>query len=130
MINVYCDESCHLEHDHARSMLMGAIYCNAAEKERIFANIRSIKEKHGLSTWTEIKWTAVSISKVDFFLDLIDYFINEQALSFRAVVVKNKQYLDHNRYNHGSHDLWYYNTYYYFLDAIVSYSDESRQRTC
>lgn len=124
MIKIYCDESCHLEHDNAKAMLMGAISCPATEKERIYSEIRKIKEKHGLSTWAEIKWTGVSASKLDYYLELIDYFLHEDALSFRSVVVKNKQNLNHEKYNQGSHDLWYYKTYYYLLDAIVSYNDE------
>ena len=27
--NVYCDESCHLEHDHILVMAWGAVYCQA-----------------------------------------------------------------------------------------------------
>ncbi|NCB75046.1 MAG: DUF3800 domain-containing protein [Clostridia bacterium] len=124
MINIYCDESCHLEHDDANSMLMGAISCSFEEKERIYREIRHIKEKHGLSTWTEIKWTSVSPSKLPFYLELIEYFVNEKALAFRAVVVKNKNNLNHKLYNNGSHDLWYYKTYYYLLDPIFDYNNE------
>ena len=25
--NVYCDESCHLEHDNSNVMVIGAVYC-------------------------------------------------------------------------------------------------------
>lgn len=25
--NVYCDESCHLEHDNSSVMILGAMYC-------------------------------------------------------------------------------------------------------
>ena len=121
---IYCDESCHLEHDNAKAMLLGAISCPASEKKRICEDIRAIKEKHGLSTWTEIKWTGVSPSKVDFYLEIINYFANEPALSFRAVVAKNKKNLNHGKYNHGSHDLWYYKAYFYLLDAIICYNDE------
>lgn len=60
---IYCDESCHLEHDNAKAMLLGAITCPAEEKIRICAEIRAIKKRHGLSTWSEIKWTGVSPSK-------------------------------------------------------------------
>lgn len=126
MINIYCDESCHLEHDKANAMLMGAISCPATEKNRVNSEIRAIKEKHGLSSWSEIKWTGVSPSKLDFYLELIDYFLSETCLSFRAVVVKNKSNLDHTKYNQGSHDLWYYKTYYYLLDAMIGYSEEYR----
>lgn len=126
MVNIYCDESCHLEHDNANSMLMGAISCPASEKKRINTEIRAIKEKHGLSSWTEIKWTAVSPSKLDFYIELVDYFIKEQNLSFRAVVIKDKSNLNHAKFNQGSHDLWYYKTYFYLLDAIISYNEEYR----
>ena len=124
MINIYCDESCHLEHDNAKAMLMGAISCPASEKNRINAEIRSIKKKHGLSTWTEIKWTSVSPSKLLFYIDLVDYFVSEPALAFRAVVAKDKCNLNHARYNQGSHDLWYYKTYFYLLDAMIGYTEE------
>ena len=51
MINIYCDESCHLEHDKAKAMLLGAISCSESEKSRIYSEIRAIKERHSLSTW-------------------------------------------------------------------------------
>ena len=90
MINIYCDESCHLEHDKAKAMLLGAISCPASEKNRIYSEIRSIKQKYGVSSWTEIKWTAVSPSKKALYIALIDYFLQEKSLSFRAVVAKDK----------------------------------------
>ena len=124
MINIYCDESCHLEHDNAKAILMGAITCPTDEKDRIYGEIRKIKESHNLSSWAEIKWTGVSKSKLQLYLDLIDYFVQESSLSFRAVVVKNKENLNHAKFNGGSHDLWYYKTYYYLLDAIVGYHHE------
>ena len=121
---IYCDESCHLEHDTAKAMLLGAIACNASSKAKICNDIRDIKRKHGLSTWTEIKWTGVSPAKLPFYIDLVDYFANQSSLSFRAVVAKNKINLNHAKYNQGSHDLWYYKAYYYLLDAIIGYTDE------
>jgi len=124
MINIYCDESCHLEHDGAKAMLMGAISCPESEKQRVYEEIRRIKQQNGLSSWAEIKWTGVSPSKLPMYLTLIDYFVNEEALSFRAVVAKDKKDLNHKKFNKGSHDLWYYKTYFYLLDAIISYNDE------
>lgn len=121
---IYCDESCHLEHDNAKAMLLGAISCPASEKKRVCDEIRKIKERHGLSTWSEIKWTGVSPSKEAFYIDLINYFADETALSFRAVVIKDKSNLNHAKYNRGSHDLWYYKAYFYLLDAIICYNEE------
>ena len=124
MINIYCDESCHLEHDNAKAMLLGAISCPASEKNRIYSEIRDIKTSYGVSSWTEIKWTGVSPSKEALYIALIDYFLQEPSLSFRAVVAKNKSNLNHEKYNCGSHDLWYYKSYYYLLDAMIGYSEE------
>lgn len=121
---IYCDESCHLEYDKAKAMLLGAITCPAEEKKRICAEIRAIKKRHGLSSWSEIKWTGVSPAKEAFYIDLINFFANERSLSFRAVVIKDKANLNHAKYNNGSHDLWYYKAYYYLLDAIICYNHE------
>jgi hypothetical protein len=30
-LNVYCDESCHIEHDHIPVMAWGALYCSAED---------------------------------------------------------------------------------------------------
>lgn len=38
----------------------------------------------------------------------------------------NKSNLNHEKYNQGSHDLWYYKAYFYLLDAMIGYSEEYR----
>lgn len=119
MINIYCDESCHLEHDNSNVMLMGAISCPETEKERIYREIRNIKTQYNISTWREIKWTSVSVAEVDFYKELINYFIREDCLSFRSVVLKNKSKLNHEKYNNNCHDNWYYKMYYYLLNPMV-----------
>lgn len=124
MINIFCDESCHLENDNAQAMLLGAISCDSRSKARIYQTIRDIKIKHGLSPRCEIKWTGVSPSKIDFYLELIDTFYNENALSFRAVVIKNKSKIDNERYNDGDHDLWYNKAYYYLLHPFIVSGDK------
>ena len=46
--NIYCDESCHLEHDHQKIMVLGAIRCDKTYKSQIVKEIRAIKEKHNM----------------------------------------------------------------------------------
>jgi len=116
---IYCDESCHLPHDDSSLMVQGAVYCPEGSKERIFQEIREIKEKHGLSSFLEIKWTKVSLSQMSFFLDLVDYFKKNRELCYRGIVAMGKEQLDHDRYNQGSHDLWYYKMYYLMLSQII-----------
>jgi hypothetical protein len=121
--NIYCDESCHLENDDAQAMLLGAMSCSARDKDRIYKTIRDIKVKYGLSSRCEIKWTGVSPSKLAFYLELIDTFYEEKYLSFRAVVIKNKTSLNHEKYNNGDHDVWYNKAYYYLLDPFIQIGD-------
>ena len=42
------------------------------------------------------------------------------------LVAKDKSNLNHEKYNQGSHDLWYYKAYFYLLDAMIGYSEEYR----
>ncbi len=121
---VYSDESCHLEYDNSPVMVLGAMYCDASHKERIFKDIRDIKIKHGLSSFFEIKWTKVSESKIDFYLELLEYYLNNKDLFYRGLIAKGKNDLDNMKYNSGDYDLWYYKMYFLMLDQIVNPENE------
>ena len=125
MINIYCDESCHLEKDDSNIMVLGAISCDSRMKSKMNNDIRNIKISHGLSSWFEIKWTKVSKSKLDFYKELIDYFFNSK-LYFRGIIARNKKDLNHKKYNNGSFDLWYYKMYFLLLDMLVMPTEEYR----
>ncbi|NLY75679.1 MAG: DUF3800 domain-containing protein [Firmicutes bacterium] len=124
MINIYCDESCHLQFDNSKVMVLGAIKCPNNLKKKIYENIRNIKIKHGLSSWFEIKWTKVSKTKLNFYFEIIDYFFKEPALGYRGVVATNKDNLNHSLYNYGDYNLWYYKMYFLLLDAMIDPLDE------
>ncbi len=123
--NVYCDESCHLENDGQKSMVLGAIWCPKDKRWEIAERIREIKEKHGLGRRFELKWTKVGPSKVDFYQDIVDYFFDDDDLYFRGLVVPNKGVLDHEAYRQ-EHDDWYYKMYFTMLKTI--FDPESRYR--
>lgn len=116
--NIYCDESCHLENDKQRAMVLGAIWCPKENARTIFEEIREIKKKHGLSASFEIKWNKVSPAKGKFYSDLISYFFNNDDLHFRALVVPDKNVLDHSAYEQ-SHDDFYYKMYFDLLKIIL-----------
>ena len=118
LISIYCDESCHLEHDHQPVMLFGAVWCPQEETRRHIEALRALKERH--QARGELKWTKVSRSREDFFLEAVDFFFSSVQLNFRCVVVENKAKLDHGYYNQGSHDSFYYKMYYYLLRHIIS----------
>lgn len=121
MHNIYCDESCHLPNDNSDVMVLGAITCLKSDKQKIFNDIRDIKTKYNLSTWNEIKWTKVSLSKIDMYKELIDYFFENDSLSFRGLVAKNKSKLDHDKYNDGDYNSWYYKMYFILLNQLIEY---------
>ncbi len=116
LINVYCDESCHLEKDNHDIMVIGGITCPRSERLRIYDEIRNIKIKHGLKPLAEIKWNKVSQSKENFYYDFIDYFFDNPYLGFRAIFLE-KSNLNHKKFNQ-THDEFYYKMYYLMLKGI------------
>ena len=116
--NIYCDESCHLEHDHKPYMLLGNISCAYPQVKRHSERIKEIKKKHHF--YAEIKWTNVSLSKLQFYLELIDYFFDTD-LKFRAIGVQ-KEYIQLEKPN-TTFDDFYYKMYYRLLNYKVDTTD-------
>jgi hypothetical protein len=125
VINVYCDESCHLEHDGIPVMVLGAMWCDLDRTPAISRRIRDIKVKHDLSPRFEIKWTKISPSKLDFYLNLIDYFFDEEDLHFRGVIIPDKGILDHAKFDQ-VHDDWYYKMMFTLLEPLIDPSSHYR----
>ena len=120
--NVYCDESCHLEHDGINVMVIGAVWCPQTKLKEINKRIKDIKLRNGVPVTTELKWTKVSPAKVDLYKDIINYFFDDDDLFFRAVLIPDKNLLDHNRFNQ-SHNDWYYKMYFEMLKTILHPKD-------
>jgi hypothetical protein len=118
IFNVYCDESCHLEHDHQKAMVLGAIWCPLDNSREIAVRLREIKQKHGLTPQFEVKWTKVSPAKTRLYLDLVDYFFDDDDLHFRALIVPDKSKLRHDAIPGQNHDTWYYKMYFDMLKVI------------
>ena len=116
--NIYCDESCHLEHDHQPLMLLGGVWCRMSDVKKHNESIREIKKKHGARG--ELKWNKVSKSKQNFYLELVEFFFSTPGLNFRCLVVDDKSKLDHSYFNFGSHDSFYYKMYFFLLRNILS----------
>lgn len=117
--NVYCDESGHLEHDHLPVMVLGAVWCPLDKVREILTRLREIKAQHHLSPDFEIKWVKVSPAKQEFYLNLLDYFFDDDDLHFRALIVPDKSKLAHAEHDQ-THDEWYYKMYFDMLKVILS----------
>ena len=122
MINVYCDESCHLEHDNSNIMVIGGVWCSKNRIRLISDKIKALKEKHGISPMTEIKWVKVSKNKESFYKELVELFFEED-INFRCIVVTDKSKLRHGDYNQ-DHNTFYDKMYYYMLLNIIEIDKE------
>lgn len=118
LINVYCDESCHLENDHQPVMVLGAIWCPKEQAQRLGAELRDIKARHRARG--ELKWSKTSASRLPFYTEVVDWFLAESPLHFRGLVVQNKRALNHAAFNEGDHDLFYYKMQFSLLSKILS----------
>jgi hypothetical protein len=123
--NIYCDESCHLEYDGQKVMVLGALWCPKDKTREIAERIRDQKAKHGLSPGFEIKWTKVSPAKLAFYLDVIDYFFDDDDLHLRALVAP-KSGLKHQAFPGQDHDGWYYKMLFTLLSPLLNPEDRYR----
>jgi hypothetical protein len=130
IINIYCDESCHLENDKEKVMVLGAVYCPASKKSEIFQMLSELKKKHNLipknkknpngnRAYYELKWNKISLAKINYFKDVLDYFFTDDDLNFRVLVVPDKSKLDYEKFNH-THDTFYYKMYFSMLKVILN----------
>jgi hypothetical protein len=117
--NIYCDESCHLENDRSPIMVLGCVWSLAGKIKEISQRIREIKTKHNISSHREVKWIKISEAKVNFYIDLVDYFFDDNDLHFRGVLIPDKGILEHRAYEQ-THDSWYYKMLFVMLEPIIN----------
>ena len=127
--NIYCDESCHLRKDTSDIMILGALQCPKKFRKGICNDIRAIKKKHNLNDNFEIKWTKVGNKRIEFYLELIEYFFMQSNLDFKCLVLSNKQqfvnYLEEltdgkNYLIKEEYNLWYYKMYFILLNFFIT----------
>jgi hypothetical protein len=116
--NVYCDESCHQEHDHSRAMVIGAVWAPLDKVPDITRRLREIKADAGKPPNFEVKWNKVSPAGVNLYRQWIDHFFDDDDLHFRALVVPDKSLLRHESFNQ-DHDTWYYKMHFTLLKGII-----------
>lgn len=115
--NVYCDESRHIEKDiKDRFMVVGGIFLPEDKEGENRTRINELRKKH--NCLGELKWNNVCPSRLQFYLELVDLFFTTPSLSFRCVVV-DKAMLRHDEFNQGSHEVFFYKTYYILLKKPI-----------
>ena len=119
LYNIYCDESCYLEHDAINAMALGSIWCPITAVKRANARITEIKERHGVPAKAEIKWSKVGPKKKTLYSDIIDYFFDNDELHFRGLIVPDKSMLNHEKFCQ-THDEWFHKMYYDLLHILIA----------
>jgi len=118
IFNIYCDESCHLANDRIPVMVLGGVWCHSAAVRQISRRIGEIKEQHHLPSGIELKWSKLSPAKRRLYLDLVDYFFDNDELHFRGVLIPDKSVLDHEAFKQ-THDSWYYKMCFRMIEPII-----------
>lgn len=119
-VNIFIDETSHLEHDNHYNMCIGSIMVPNEQYVKIREDLKKIQLKY--HSPFELKWNKFSNSRLPYYKALVDYFFDSD-LSFRCVLVKPKKRLDHNQFNEGSHDNFYYKMIYYLVRKNVKNKD-------
>jgi hypothetical protein len=123
--NIYCDESCHLVGGDSKVMALGAVWCKATKVVEISRRIREIKVRNGVPGGLEVKWVKASKAKVQLYLDLVDFFFDDDDLHFRCVLIPDKSVLDHGKFGQ-THDEWYYKMVFRMVETIICPTDRFR----
>lgn len=116
--NIYCDESCHLKNDRQPVMVLGAVWCPQAKVREIAERLREIKTAHSLPPSFELKWSKVSPAKLGYYRAVLDYFLDDDDLHFRAWVA-HKIELRHGDFGQ-SHDDWYYKMLFGLFEPLLT----------
>lgn len=110
---IFCDESNHTYSDTSDLMVIGGIICPSEQVAYVNKYIKHIKHKHNANN--ELKWTKLNNNKKAFYDELLEFFFSSIDLQFNAQVVMGKSNLNHDIYNDGEADKFYYKMYYFTL---------------
>ena len=120
-IDVYCDETLPdlftSKDPKEKLMLLGSLWIENELREQIKTQIKDLRKKH--NCWGEIKWTKVSPSKEDFYLELVDiFFAYGMEMRFRCIAVDPKQVTW--SYHGDDKELGFYKFYYQLIHKWIN----------
>lgn len=103
-------------------MVLGSLIIPYDRVKFVSNDIKNIKTKHGINEHTELKWVKISPAKNELYLELIEYFLDNDHLKFRCIVVPDKTLLCHEEFQR-THDDFYYVLYYLGLKFVMKSDD-------
>lgn len=120
---IYADESCHLQNDDIKPMVLGCAWAPQESIEKINKDIRNIKIKHGFNEFMELKWVKISKGILPLYEEIVDYFFSNSDINFRALLIEDKEILDHDLYNM-THDDFYYLMLFSLFKQLIKEGNE------
>ncbi len=123
---IYCDES---RQDLFKSpvprnnfVLIGGIWIKAEDRRAFKQALKEIRDKYNVHS--EFKWNKVSPSKIDFYVDLINFYFDNE-IRFRTIVLHASE-LDTVKFHEADKELMFYKFYYQMLHHWIL--DKNRYR--
>jgi hypothetical protein len=113
---LYADESCHTQNSDSNSMSLVTVFCKGIHRKLINQKVKSIMQKHKINPDSELKWTKVSPSNVEMYIEIIDFLALVSRygdLGIRAIFTKDKNNIQTD-YNE-----WYHKMYYLLFKKII-----------
>jgi hypothetical protein len=118
--NIYCDES-RVENKDSNKMVIGALFLTRSKKDKTMGEIKEIFTKHNFEY--ELKWSKVGKRYAKLYRELIDYFLINEYLNFRGIIV-DKREVKFKKYHNGSLETAFYKFYYIMLKAKLLNQNE------
>lgn len=118
---VYCDESrpdvlCSKQAT-PRYLVIGSLWMPAASRDIFKRDIHQLRDRHKVGG--EFKWSKVSPSRIDFYKELIAWYMAMgDRLRFRCIAVDREQ-LDLKLYHDDDQELGFYKFYYQMLHQWI-----------
>ncbi|CZR01197.1 Protein of unknown function [Trichococcus flocculiformis] len=116
MIEVYCDESraetIYGDESTDRYMVIGGLWIPHEKRKKVKNKINYLKKKYDINH--EVKWKTVSASKLPFYVELVDFFLESKYIRFRCIVVDSHK-VNMKLYHNSDAELGFYKFYYLLL---------------
>lgn len=119
---VYCDESrpdlLSSHHPPARYLVIGSLWLRAEDRPEFKEIIHDLRNRHKIGG--EFKWQKVSPSRLDFYRDLVEWFmsISSERLRFRCIAV-DREKVNLVKFHDNDQELGFYKFYYQMLQHWI-----------
>lgn len=115
--DIYCDESfpdiLTSESTPADYLVIGGLWMPTEDRSDAKKDIHGLREKHKIGG--EFKWQKISKSRLDFYTELVEWFMGRgDRMRFRCIAVERSK-LDLIRFHDSDHELGFYKFYYQLL---------------